>query len=127
VVETSEVSERCSVSSVSGASRPRTARRVVEEARRLDNFVRIDMEDSFHTDATLAVFRKLHQEFENVGLVLQAYLFRTHADLEALLAESTRIRLSKGAYKEPPDKAFPRKADVDANYQGKEVIGLWQS
>jgi proline dehydrogenase len=94
----------------------RNARRVVEEARRLDNFVRIDMEDSFHTDGTLAVFRALHQEFENVGLVLQAYLFRTRADLEALLAEGARIRLCKGAYKEPPDKAFPRKADVDANY-----------
>ena len=94
----------------------RNARRVVAEARRLDNFVRIDMEDSFHTDGTLAVFRKLHQEFDNVGLVLQAYLFRTQADLEALLAEGVRIRLCKGAYKEPPDKAFPRKADVDANY-----------
>jgi proline dehydrogenase len=94
----------------------RNARRVVEEARRLDNFVRIDMEDSLHTDSTLAVFRKLHQEFDNVGIVLQAYLFRTEADLEALLAEGARIRLCKGAYKEPPDKAFPRKADVDANY-----------
>jgi proline dehydrogenase len=94
----------------------RNARRVVEEARRLDNFVRIDMEDSFHTDGTLTVFRKLHQEFDNVGIVLQAYLFRTQADLEALLAEGARIRLCKGAYKEPPDKAFPRKADVDANY-----------
>ena len=94
----------------------RNARRVVEEARRLDNFVRIDMEDSAHTDRTIAVFRKLHQEFDNVGLVLQAYLYRTAADLEALIAESAPIRLCKGAYKEPPDKAFPRKADVDANY-----------
>ena len=92
------------------------ARRVVEEARRLDNFVRIDMEDALHTDRTIAVFRKLHQEFDNVGLVVQAYLFRTQADLENLLPEGTRIRLCKGAYKEPPDKAFPRKADVDANY-----------
>ena len=94
----------------------RNARRVVEEARRLDNFVRIDMEDSFHTDATIAVFRTLHQEFENSGIVLQAYLYRTQADLEALVAEGARIRLCKGAYNEPPDKAFPRKADVDANY-----------
>jgi proline dehydrogenase len=96
----------------------RNARRVVEEARRLDNFVRIDMEDSLHTDGTIAVFRKLHQEFDNVGLVVQAYLYRTEADLQILLAgeRGTRIRLCKGAYKEPPDKAFPRKADVDANY-----------
>src|SRR5258706_4166958 len=84
----------------------RNARRVVEEARRLDNFVRIDMEDSFHTDATIAVFRTLHQEFENSGIVLQAYLYRTQADLEALVAEGARIRLCKGAYNEPPDKAF---------------------
>ena len=91
-------------------------RRVVAEARRLDNFVRIDMEDTLHTDRTIAIFRKLHQEFDNVGLVVQAYLYRTQADLESLLPEGTRIRLCKGAYKEPPDKAFPRKADVDANY-----------
>jgi proline dehydrogenase len=96
----------------------RNARRVVEEARRLDNFVRIDMEDSLHTDGTIAVFRKLHAEFDNVGLVVQAYLYRTEADLEVLLAgeRPARIRLCKGAYKEPPDKAFPRKADVDAKY-----------
>src|SRR5260221_10382351 len=74
------------------------------------------MEDSLHTDRTIAVFRKLHQEFDNVGLVVQAYLYRTQADLDALLPEGTRIRLCKGAYQEPPDKAFPRKADVDANY-----------
>ncbi len=92
------------------------ARRVVAEAGRLDNFVRIDMEDSHHTDRTVAVFRRLHQEFDNVGLVLQAYLYRTQADLAALLGEKARLRLCKGAYKEPPDKAFPRKSDVDANY-----------
>jgi proline dehydrogenase len=94
----------------------RNVRRVLEEARRLDSFVRIDMEDSRHTDQTIAVFRALHHDFDNVGLVLQAYLYRTHADLQSLLAEGARIRLCKGAYKEPPDKAFPRKADVDANY-----------
>ncbi len=92
------------------------ARRVVEEAGRLDNFVRIDMEDSHFTDRTIAVFRRLHQEFDNVGLVVQAYLYRTEADVTALLSEGARLRLCKGAYKEPPDKAFPRKADVDANY-----------
>ena len=92
------------------------ARRVVAEAQRLANFVRIDMEDSAHTDRTLAVFRKLHQDFDNVGLVVQAYLYRTRADVDGLLAEKARLRLCKGAYKEPPDKAFPRKPDVDANY-----------
>jgi proline dehydrogenase len=94
----------------------RNVRRVVEAARRLDNFVRIDMEGSAHTDRTLAVFRKLHQEFENVGVVVQAYLYRTESDLQALIASGARVRLCKGAYQEPPDKAFPAKADVDANY-----------
>jgi proline dehydrogenase len=102
----------------------RNARRVVEEAKRLDNFVRIDMEDSLHTDRTLAVFRKLHQEFDNVGLVVQAYLYRTQADVESLLGEGARLRLCKGAYKEPPDTAFPRKADVDANYVRLSTILL---
>ena len=91
-------------------------RRIVETARRLGNFVRIDMEGTPHTDATIAVFRKLHAEFDNVGLVLQAYLYRTEADLLALLEERARLRLCKGAYQEPPDKAFPRKADTDANF-----------
>jgi len=100
------------------------ARRVVAEARRLENFVRIDMEDSLHTDRTLAVLRQLRQEFDNVGVVLQAYLYRTQADLEALAAEGTRIRLCKGAYQEPPDKAFPRKPDVDTNYVKLAVLLL---
>jgi proline dehydrogenase len=94
----------------------RNVRRVVEEARRLHNFVRIDMEGSAYTDRTLAVFGALHQEFENVGIVVQAYLYRTEADLNALIASGARVRLCKGAYQEPPDKAFPNKADVDSNY-----------
>ena len=91
-------------------------RRVVEAARRLDNFVRIDMEGSAYTDRTLAIFRTLHQDFENVGIVVQAYLYRTEADLQGLIASGARVRLCKGAYQEPPEKAFPVKADVDANY-----------
>ena len=91
-------------------------RRVLRKAGECNNFVRIDMEDSLHTDRTLRVFRRLHQEFEHVGIVLQAYLFRTEADLKELMTEHARVRLCKGAYQEPPDKAFPRKADVDANY-----------
>jgi proline dehydrogenase len=91
-------------------------RRIVEKARELKTFVRIDMESSAHTEATLSVFRTLHAEFDNVGIVLQAYLYRTEADLLALIEEGARIRLCKGAYKEPPDKAYPLKADVDANF-----------
>lgn len=91
-------------------------RAIVEAARGLDNFVRIDMEDSTKTDATLQVFKQLRSEFENVGIVVQAYLYRTERDIEELLRIGARIRLCKGAYKEPPEVAFPKKADVDANY-----------
>ncbi|HLE28260.1 MAG TPA: proline dehydrogenase family protein [Anaerolineales bacterium] len=91
-------------------------RRVVERAKATGNFVRIDMEGTPHTDRTLAIFRVLHREFNNVGVVLQAYLYRTEQDLLALTTERARLRLCKGAYNEPPDKAFPRKDHVDANY-----------
>lgn len=91
-------------------------RAIVEAACGYDNFVRIDMEESTKTDATLQVFKRLRSEFENVGIVVQAYLYRTEKDVEELLQIGARIRLCKGAYKEPPEVAFPRKADVDANY-----------
>lgn len=91
-------------------------RAIVEAALRYDNFVRIDMEDSTKTDATLQIFKRLRHEFENVGIVVQAYLYRTENDVEELLKIGARIRLCKGAYKEPPEVAFPNKADVDANY-----------
>lgn len=93
-----------------------TVRRIVARAHALDSFVRIDMEGTTHTEATLDIYRALHQEFERVGIVLQAYLFRTGDDLQSLLAEKARVRLCKGAYKEPADKAFPSKADVDDNF-----------
>src|SRR5207253_11357442 len=88
----------------------------VEEAARRGNFVRIDMEDSTKTDATLRVFRTLRPEFDNVGIVLQAYLYRTARDLAEMLALGARIRLCKGAYDEPAEVAFPEKQEVDANY-----------
>lgn len=91
-------------------------RTIVGAARSFDNFVRVDMEDSSKTDATLEVFRKLRSEFENVGIVIQAYLYRSEKDIEDLLKLDARIRLCKGAYKEPPSVAFPDKAGVDANY-----------
>ncbi len=91
-------------------------RRVVEKARQLGIFVRVDMEGTPHTDRTLAIVAALRGEFENVGTVLQAYLYRTEQDLLALADAGTRIRLCKGAYKEPADLAFPQKADVDANF-----------
>jgi proline dehydrogenase len=91
-------------------------RRIVETALRYNNFVRIDMEDSTKTDATLEIFKRLRAEFENVGIVIQSYLYRTEKDAEELLKLGARIRLCKGAYKEPPTVAFQDKSDVDANY-----------
>lgn len=94
-------------------------RRVIETARATGNFVRIDMEGTPHTDRTIAIFRALHGDpllAPHVGLVLQAYLYRTEQDLLALTSEHARLRLCKGAYNEPADKAFPLKAHVDANY-----------
>ena len=92
-------------------------RRIVERAAELDNFVRIDMESSRAVDATLAIYRRLREEgLDNVGTVLQSYLYRTPRDLEELLPLRPNLRLVKGAYLEPPDVAYPRKEDVDAAY-----------
>jgi proline dehydrogenase len=80
-------------------------------------FIRIDMEQSQYVEATLRTYRRLREEgFTNVGTVLQAYLYRTPDDLESLLPLAPNLRLVKGAYLEPPDVAYPRKADVDAVY-----------
>jgi proline dehydrogenase len=94
----------------------RNTRAIVEAAQSRQNFVRIDMEDSPKTDATFEIFKRLRGEFENVGIVVQAYLYRTEKDIEDLLKLNARIRLCKGAYKEPESVAFPDKADVDKNY-----------
>jgi proline dehydrogenase len=91
-------------------------RRIVEAAKRYDNFVRIDMEDSPKTEATLRIFKTLFREFGAVGIVLQAYLYGAEADLDEVLAMGARVRLCKGAYKEPETVAFPEKKDVDANF-----------
>ena len=94
----------------------RNTRAIVEAAHRKQNFVRIDMEDSARTEATFDIFKRLRAEFENVGIVVQAYLYRTEKDIEEMLKLGARIRLCKGANKEPESLAFPDKADVDRNY-----------
>lgn len=96
----------------------RNARAVVEEAARRGNFVRVDMEDSPVTQITLDIFKRLRAEFDlnSVGIVVQSYLRRTEQDVRELLEIPARIRLCKGAYNEPPEVAFPDKADVDENY-----------
>ena len=90
---------------------------MVEHAAAVHSFVRIDMEGSPYTEATIAMTERLAARFPgSVGTVLQAYLFRTEKDTERLLGQGIRIRLCKGAYKEAPEIAYPAKADVDANY-----------
>jgi proline dehydrogenase len=91
---------------------------LVAHAAERGNFVRIDMEHSSVVDATLRIYRRLRESGrDNVGCVLQAYLYRTPSDLESLLPLAPNLRLVKGAYLEPPDLAHPRKPDVDDAYR----------
>ncbi len=95
------------------------AENLARHARSTRNFVRIDMEDSSLTQVTLDIVRRIHAKpglRGAIGIVIQSYLYRAQADVEQLLADGIRIRLCKGAYKEPPSVAFPKKADVDSNY-----------
>jgi proline dehydrogenase len=87
-------------------------------AEEAESFVRIDMEGSAYTEATIAMTERLHGRWPGrVGTVLQAYLYRTAGDAERLVEQGIRIRLCKGAYQEPASLAFPLKADVDENYE----------
>lgn len=94
---------------------------IVRKAAETKNFVRIDMEDTPYTDATLEIYRNLRQlGYDNVGTVIQSYLYRTEKDIQDLMQIGANLRIVKGAYKEPPTLAFPKKADVDENF--KKVI-----
>ena len=91
--------------------------RVVDAAAARSNFVRIDMEHSAVVDAILRIYRRLRESGrDNVGVVLQSYLYRSEADLAALLPLRPNVRIVKGAYLEPPELAYPRKKDVDEAY-----------
>jgi len=90
--------------------------RILAKAKEVGTRVRIDMESTEYTDRTLAIYRRLRAEYDNVGIVIQSYLYRSEADIAALCEEGAHVRLCKGAYKEPPTRAFPKKADVDASY-----------
>ncbi len=91
--------------------------RILVRARQRNNFVRIDMEDTPYTEKTIQLFLRMRAKgYNQTGMVIQSYLKRSEKDVQALLAGSTRIRLVKGAYKEPPELVFPKKADVDANF-----------
>jgi proline dehydrogenase len=92
-------------------------RRILDPAQKHGFFVRIDMEESAYTDITLEVFETLWQQgYRNVGVALQAYLYRTDKDVRRMNELGARVRLVKGAYKEPPAVAYQRKADVDAAF-----------
>ena len=93
--------------------------RILEQAKKHGNFVRIDIEDTPYTDVTISIYKAMLERgflTRTVGTAVQSYLYRAEADARALLEVGTRLRLVKGAYMEPADKAYPKKADVDANY-----------
>jgi proline dehydrogenase len=93
-------------------------RQILKEAKNYNNRVRIDMEESQVLDATLDIYRTVRDKdgFDNVGIVIQSYLYRSEEDIRQLVDEGAWVRLCKGAYAEPPDVAFPKKADTDENY-----------
>ena len=89
---------------------------IANHAGEQGNFVRVDMEGSAYTQRTVDLVKRVRAKFEGVGTVMQSYLYRTEDDIRDLLSVGCRMRLCKGAYKEPPEVAFPQKSDVDANY-----------
>jgi proline dehydrogenase len=91
-------------------------RTLIERAHEQGTFFWIDMEQNVYVDRTLTIYRRLVADFPNVGVCLQAYLYRTREDLASLLPLGGGIRLVKGAYREPATIAYPKKRDVDANY-----------
>lgn len=96
-------------------------RRILDAAKKNGNlFVRIDMEDYAHNEITMKILNELLQDYDNVGTVIQAYLYKASDDIEVLKEKRVNFRLVKGAYKESPEVAFPNKADVDENY--KKII-----
>jgi proline dehydrogenase len=89
---------------------------IAERAAAHDNFLRIDMEGSVYTQRTLELVKRVRSQRPSVGTVIQSYLYRSETDIQDLLAYGCRIRLCKGAYKEPGEVAYPHKRDVDFNY-----------
>ncbi|MFC1724142.1 proline dehydrogenase family protein [candidate division KSB1 bacterium] len=90
--------------------------KIIKKAAEYNNFVRIDMEDSDHTDVTLRIFFNLREKYDNVGIVIQSYLYRSEADIDKINKSKSRVRICKGAYKEPKTVAYPSKKDVDNNF-----------
>lgn len=99
-------------------------RQILRRAKAIGTLVTIDMESSQYTQTTLNMFKTLREEFDNVGIVIQSYLYRSEEDMKMLYALGANVRLCKGAYKEPPEIAFPKKKDVDDNYRKLAQIFL---
>jgi proline dehydrogenase len=95
------------------------AANLAEHAKATQNFVRIDMEDSSLTQVTIDIVRRVNAQQHMrgaIGIVIQSYLYRSPSDVEQLIGDGITVRLCKGAYKEPPEVAFPKKSDVDESY-----------
>lgn len=90
--------------------------RLLDHAKLRNNIIWIDMESSEYVDGTIALFKRGRDYSDRIGIALQAYLFRTEKDVEALIPKGCHIRIVKGAYLEPPSVAYPEKKDVDENY-----------
>lgn len=101
--------------------------RILEAAKDVDGFVRIDMEGSKHTQRTIDAFQALRKTYDNVGIVLQAYLHRTFDDVQDAVKRGDRVRLCKGAYKEPENVAFQKMDDIRANYRKCSDLLLGQA
>lgn len=91
--------------------------RIVQRAQEVGGFVRIDMESSAYTQRTLDIFAMLHERYPNLGVVIQAYLYRSEEDLERLIRCRASVRLCKGAYAEPAQVAYPKRSQVNAAYR----------
>jgi proline dehydrogenase len=90
---------------------------IAAAAQSLGRTIEVDMEGTAYTDATLDIFEATRRRFANIGLAIQAYLYRSEKDLERLAPLEPKVRLVKGAYREPPNLAYQKKSDVDANYR----------
>lgn len=90
--------------------------KILSHAKKLNNFVRFDMEGSPHTQRTLDIFYRVREEFDNVGIVIQAYLYRSEKDIEDLNRLKAKVRICKGAYKEPKEIAIKKMKDIRKNF-----------
>lgn len=92
-------------------------RGIIKKASELNNFVTFDMEGSRYSQRTIDTFLRLHEKYTNIGIAIQSYLYRSPMDVRLLIEKGASVRLVKGAYKEPTQIAFPKKRDVDKNFE----------